>query len=275
METSSQQRQSSRRDSVVAAAGTGFDQTAGPTGRPIDLFAALAGCETPEAFAAQLNAARVWLGLPWGLAQAHTGADDTVVLMPTPAEFGLAGKRGAAVASFAPVLRHVRTTTMPVVWDAAPIHREGAGEGEFYGVLASFEASRQLVVTLADALTSCQVSARIQIGSPCDTGARLLEQVVQVHLFTLHLAEAARAACLPRQVSPLGPRELQVLRLTIEGCQTWEIANALRLSESMTSRIGRDAAQALGCLGKHRAAARALHMGWLDAAPLPTRRFRA
>src|SRR6185436_4148711 len=98
-----------------------------------------------------------------------------------------------------------------------------------------------------------------------DAGQRL-PLIAQVQLFAIHLNEAAWAVCHARhQVSPLTPRETEVLQCTLAGKTVYEVSQLLKLSEAMVAKHGNSAATSLGCLGKHQATARALHMGWLAA----------
>jgi DNA-binding CsgD family transcriptional regulator len=230
---------------------------------PVDFLATISTCTSPVCVADQLNQLRERLDLPWGTACQFNGLVDPVVVLTVPSAQSLSLEVGYAQSSFNSVLSHVRSTTMSVVWDAAPINREGSGEGEFYSVLAAFAKSMQLGLTCSTAGSQHGMQVVIQTPASTENDVLVVEQVIQLHLFALHLSEAGRARCRPRQVAPLSSRERKVLSLTINGCSTWEIASALRISESLASKIGRDAAIALECAGRHHAAARALHMGWL------------
>ena len=162
------------------------------------------------------------------------------------------------------VARHILSVTLPVVWDASG--SRAVGVGEFQVAVGEFVSKKRLsilVTTLErDAL---RVSFATEPSLIQDRVA-ILPLIVQTQLLAVHLAETAQAAATASRdnlQSRLTDTELEVLRRTLFGQTSPEIGHALGLSGSLVADYANSAAEKLGCSGKHHAAARALHRGWL------------
>ena len=91
-----------------------------------------------------------------------------------------------------------------------------------------------------------------------------LPLIVQAQLLATHLNEAAMARCQPRLPEPpLSNTEINVLRWTLAGRTAPEIGHAMGISGSLVAEHATAAVDKLACAGKHHAAVRALHRGWL------------
>lgn len=164
--------------------------------------------------------------------------------------------------ALAAVMHHVASVSLPVVWDAAG-HRK-VGVGEFHTAVADYVARKRISMVLhAPAQRQWRIDFATDPAVLRDRG-QALPLIVQTQLLATHLNEAAMARCQPRQPEPpLSNTEVNVLRWTLAGRTSPEIGHAMGISGSLVAEHANAAVDKLGCAGKHHAAVRALHRGWL------------
>jgi DNA-binding CsgD family transcriptional regulator len=91
--------------------------------------------------------------------------------------------------------------------------------------------------------------------------------VADVQLLRVMANEAAACRVLfaeeesPQDDPKLTPRELEVLRWTMEGKTAWEVGKILGISERTAVRHINNATHKLGCVNKHQAVLKAMRLG--------------
>jgi DNA-binding CsgD family transcriptional regulator len=89
--------------------------------------------------------------------------------------------------------------------------------------------------------------------------------VADLQLFAMHAQDAALRLFLPADMQierpDLTPRELEVLRWTMEGKTAWEVGAILGISERTAVLHIQNAMRKLGSNNKHQAVLKALRMG--------------
>lgn len=161
------------------------------------------------------------------------------------------------------VLKHVTRTSLLGVWDAALYQH--AGQGELYVAMSEYGLEQGVCLALRlphgrNFIVSFDVDRSIRRDA-----ASLAPVIAQVQLFAIHLHEAAwvRSEGASLDESPLTQDEVQVLQWTLAGKTANEVGKLLNMTEASVAKYGHLAATKLGCAGKHQAAARALHLGWI------------
>lgn len=93
----------------------------------------------------------------------------------------------------------------------------------------------------------------------------LTRTVAEVQLFAAYAQEAAARIVVPEDAESglpaLTPRELEVLRWTMEGKTAWEVGRVLGIAEQTAVRHLHHATRKLDCVNKHQAVLRALRLG--------------
>jgi hypothetical protein len=209
-------------------------------------------------------------GLVWGAAtvQAAGGnAPERAIQITLGNEPQGAARAGRYTAPLHAVMRHVGGVSLQTVWDAAEY--KTPGQGEFYAALSDYVAGKcvRLGLSLPDGRrfdVAFDTSDAVRLDR-----ARILPVVAQVQLLATHLNEAARAQPHPSYLvtalsSPLSAEEGDVLRAVLDGQIVWDISLSMKLSQAAVRHCAASAAATLGCSWTHQAAARALHMGWLN-----------
>ncbi len=204
-------------------------------------------------------------GLRWGAPQ--TDLDDAGTTTAEGIDVDLSAL-GGVPASAAPVtvplaavMHHVASVSLPVVWDAAG-HRK-VGVGEFHTAVSDYVARKRISMALrAPAQRRWRVDFATDPAVLRDRG-QALPLIVQTQLLATHLNEAAQARCQRVPEPSLSNTEVNVLRWTLAGRTAPEIGHAMGISGSLVAEHANAAVDKLGCAGKHHAAVRALHRGWL------------
>ena len=102
---------------------------------------------------------------------------------------------------------------------------------------------------------------------PEDT-EELQRTVADLQLFAVHAQDAAMRILVPPELQPerpaLTPRELEVLRWTMEGKTAWEVGAVLGISERTAVLHITNAMHKLGGVNKHQAVLKALRLGLIS-----------
>jgi DNA-binding CsgD family transcriptional regulator len=92
--------------------------------------------------------------------------------------------------------------------------------------------------------------------------------VADLQLFAVHAQDAALRLLVPVAERPerpaLTPRELEVLRWTMEGKTAWEVGALLGISERTVVFHINNGTHKLGCINKQQAVLKALRLGLID-----------
>lgn len=204
--------------------------------------------------------------LHWGPPQ--TDREDPCTSPAAGIDADLSALGGAAACTapvtvpLAAVMHHVASVTLPVVWDAAG--QSKVGVGEFHAAVSDYVSRKRLSMALrAPSQRRWRLDFATDPAVLRDRG-QALPLIVQAQLLATHLNEATLARCQPRWPEPsLSSTEVNVLRWTLAGRTAPEIGHAMGISGSLVAGHAHAAADKLACAGKHHAAVRALHRGWL------------
>ncbi len=165
-----------------------------------------------------------------------------------------------------PVMQHCKRQSVPIIWDRDTYVEQGAGE------LWEHQASYGFCNGIAMALHLPE-GRHFQLGvdraAPLPTDPDELQRLVaDLQLFAVHAQDAAMRLLLPTALQPerpaLTPRELEVLRWTMQGKTAWEVGAVLGISERTAVLHINNAMHKLGSVNKHQAVLKALRLGLID-----------
>lgn len=162
-----------------------------------------------------------------------------------------------------PVMQHCRRQSVPIIWDQDTYTAEGLGDLWEEQASFGFRTGVAMALHMPDGRHFALGVERDQ-PLPGHRG-ELTRLVADLQLFAVHAQEAAMRVLTPPLVSvdrpSLTPRELEVLRWTMDGKTAWEIGSILGITErTVVLHLG-NASQKLGCTNKHLAVLRALRLG--------------
>lgn len=163
-----------------------------------------------------------------------------------------------------PVLQHCKRYSTPIIWDQQTYLKEGLvdkweqqapfGYRVGVGLALHLPGGRHFVlgVDRDQSLPRHHVDRQRMVADLCLFAA-----------YAQQVALCLLASQQPTESPPvrLSPRELEVLRWTMEGKTAWEVGVILGISEQTVVRHLGHAAQKLGCVNKVQAVAKALLMG--------------
>jgi DNA-binding CsgD family transcriptional regulator len=162
-----------------------------------------------------------------------------------------------------PVMQHCKRNSVPIIWnqqtyldrDAIDLWELQAPFGYRNGVAMALHLPEGrhffLGVDRDQAL-------------PGDPG-ELTRVVADLQLFAVHAQDTAMRVLISESAQPerpaLTPRELEVLRWTMDGKTAWEVATVLGIAERTVIMHLQHGMQKLGCSSKHQAVLKALRLG--------------
>jgi DNA-binding CsgD family transcriptional regulator len=162
-----------------------------------------------------------------------------------------------------PVMQHCKRQTMPIMWSQKTYLDHGAID--LWDVQAQFGYRNGIAMSL-----HLPEGRHFTLGVdraqtlPIDSG-ELTRMVADLQLFAVHAQDAALRVLIPETMQPerpaLTPRELDVLRWTLDGKTAWEAGVLLGISERTTVQHLQNAMRKLQCNSKHQAALKALRLG--------------
>ena len=162
-----------------------------------------------------------------------------------------------------PVMQHCKRQSVPIIWDRHTYAENGASE------MWEQQAPHGFCTGIAMALHLPE-GRHFMLGVDRDQALPedpnyLQRLVADLQLFAVHAQEAAIRLLLPQELQPerpgLTPRELEVLRWTMDGKTAWEVGNILSITERTVVLHASNAAHKLGCVSKHQAVLKALRLG--------------
>ncbi|CAD5373394.1 HTH luxR-type domain-containing protein [Rubrivivax sp. A210] len=165
-----------------------------------------------------------------------------------------------------PVMQHCRRHSVPIVWDQETYVERGLGELWEHQARHGFRTGIAMALHLPE-------GKHFQFGvdreDPLPSDAQELQRLVaDLQLFAVHAQDTALRLLLPPAEQPerpsLTPRELDVLRWTMEGKTAWEVGAVLGISERTAVFHVTNAMHKLGCINKQQAVLKALRLGLID-----------
>lgn len=162
-----------------------------------------------------------------------------------------------------PVMQHCKRNTVPIIWnqktyldnDAIDVWEEQAPFGYRNGIAMALHMPE---------------GRHFMFGVDRDQSlpgdrAELTRMVADLQLFAVHAQDTAMRVLISARAQPerpaLTPRELEVLRWTMEGKTAWETGAVLGIAERTTVLHLQNAMQKLSCNSKHQAVLKALRLG--------------
>jgi DNA-binding CsgD family transcriptional regulator len=165
-----------------------------------------------------------------------------------------------------PVMRRMRTTSLPFAYDQALYAQEGAGDLWEEQAPFGYKSGIAMAMHLPDGkhfLLGFDRSAPLPSAQP-----HVNRLVADVCMLAVHAQEAAIRVLLqepsPGQpVQRLTPREIEILNWTREGKSAWAISVILGMSEATVQTHLRNVRKKMGVASKHQAVLRAISLGLL------------
>lgn len=166
-----------------------------------------------------------------------------------------------------PVSQHCKHSHRPLVWDQSTYVHAGRGEAWEQQARFGYRTGIAVVHHLPNGrhmMFGLDREAPLRPDSPEVTRAMAAAQ-----LFATYALEPAMRLLAPPELEQhkgvaLSPRELEVLRWTMEGKTAWEIGRILGIAENTAIRHAHSASRKLGCSSKHHAVVKALRLGLIQ-----------
>jgi DNA-binding CsgD family transcriptional regulator len=162
-----------------------------------------------------------------------------------------------------PVMQHCKTERVPIAWDQSTYVRQGAAD--IWEHQAAYGISNGIALAL-HLPEDRHFLLGVDRAAPLPEDPIELQRLVaDLQLFAVYAQDAALRILLPEaqqlERPKLTPRELEVLRWTLDGKTAWEVAQILKISERTAVLHLTNATHKLGANGKHQAAVKALRLG--------------
>lgn len=165
-----------------------------------------------------------------------------------------------------PVMQHCRRQSVPIIWDQETYIGQGAGELWEQQASFGYRTGIAMALHLPEGKHFLFGVDRDQ-DLPDDPG-ELQRVVADLQLFAVHAQDAALRLLVPVAERPerpaLTPRELEVLRWTMDGKTAWEVGALLGISERTVVFHINNGTHKLGCINKQQAVLKALRLGLID-----------
>jgi DNA-binding CsgD family transcriptional regulator len=162
-----------------------------------------------------------------------------------------------------PVMQHCRRQTVPIVWGQHTYLDSNAVE--LWEIQAQFGYRNGIAMALhLPEGRHFTIGVDRSLDLPADEG-ELTRMVADLQLFAVHAQDTAMRVLISEDLRPerpaLTPRELEVLRWTMDGKTAWEAGALLNITERTVVQHLQNAMQKLQCNSKHQAVLRALRLG--------------
>jgi DNA-binding CsgD family transcriptional regulator len=162
-----------------------------------------------------------------------------------------------------PVMQHCKRNTVPIVWGQKTYLDKGAIE--LWDIQAQYGYRNGIAMAL-----HMPEGRHFTLGVDRDQAlptdaSELTRLVADLQLFAVHAQDTALRVLVSDAAQPerpaLTPRELEVLRWTMDGKTAWETAVLLNVSERTAVQHLQNAMKKLQCNSKHQAVLKALRLG--------------
>ncbi len=165
-----------------------------------------------------------------------------------------------------PVLMHCKRQTVPIIWNQDTYVASGVGDLWERQAQFGYRTGIAMALHLPEGKHFLLGVDRDR-ALPSDPN-ELQRLVADLQLFAVHAQEAAMRLLVPLELQPerpaLTPRELEVLRWTMDGKTAWEVGAVLGISERTAVLHINNAMHKLKCVNKHQAVLKALRLGLID-----------
>lgn len=162
-----------------------------------------------------------------------------------------------------PVMQHCKRQTVPIIWSQQTYLDKGAIDIWEHQAQFGYRNGIAMALHLPEGRHFLIGVERAQ-GLPSDQ-ADLTRMVADLQLFAVHAQDTALRILVSEPLQPerpaLTPRELDVLRWTMEGKTAWETAALLGIAERTTVQHLQNGMKKLNCNSKHQAVLKALRLG--------------
>lgn len=188
------------------------------------------------------------------------GKTEYVSIGNTPAEF-LAASVDPGNAQRDPVHRHLMLHSAPLIYDQQLYVRAGAGD--LWEIQAPFGYRTGLAVSV-----HMPGHRRFLLGVDRDEplpkdAIRLNRMIADLQLLAVHAQDAAARLLVATPAPRLLPRQLDILRLTMEGKSAWVVGSLLGISENTVNYHLKQIFKQLDVSNKNTAVLKAIELGLL------------
>jgi len=193
------------------------------------------------------------------------GRSEFISVNNTPAGY-LSTFNNSAAMQRDPVMQHCRRQTVPIVWTQKTYLDRGAID--LWDVQAQFGYRNGIAMSL-----HMPEGRHFTIGVdrdqalPADS-SELTRMVADLQLFAVHAQDTALRILVSEAMQPerpsITPRELEVLRWTMDGKTAWEVGVLLGVTERTVIQHLQNAMRKLECNSKHQAVLKALRLGLIQ-----------
>lgn len=162
-----------------------------------------------------------------------------------------------------PVMQHCKRHSLPIIWDQATYTSNGLGALWEEQARFGYHTGIAMALHLPEGRHFFLGVDRDQ-PLPADR-IELTRLVADLQLFAVHAQDTAMRVLISEALQPerpaLTPRELDVLRWTMDGKTAWEVGQLLNIAERTTVQHLQNAMKKLQCNSKHQAVLKALRLG--------------
>jgi DNA-binding CsgD family transcriptional regulator len=165
-----------------------------------------------------------------------------------------------------PVMQHCKRQTMPIVWGQKTYLDQGAIE--LWEIQAQYGYRNGIAMSL-----HMPEGRHFTIGVDRDQALpgearELTRMVADLQLFAVHAQDTAMRILVSESLQPerpaLTPRELEVLRWTMDGKIAKQVGDLMNVTERTAIQHLQNAMRKLECNSKHQAVLKALRLGLID-----------
>jgi DNA-binding CsgD family transcriptional regulator len=162
-----------------------------------------------------------------------------------------------------PVMQHCKRNSVPIIWGQSTYLKNDAID--LWETQAPYGYRNGIAMAL-----HLPEGRHFMLGVDRDQSLpgdndELTRMVADLQLFAVHAQDTAMRVLVSAPLQPerpaLRPRELEVLRWTMDGKTAWEVAAVLGITERTVVLHLQNAMEKLGCSSKHQAVLKALRLG--------------
>ena len=162
-----------------------------------------------------------------------------------------------------PVMQHCKRHTVPIVWGQKTYLDQGSID--LWDVQAQYGYRNGIAMAL-HLPEGRHFFLGVDRAQPLPADRiELTRLVADLQLFAVHAQDTAMRVLISEALQPerpaLTPRELDVLRWTMDGKTAWEVGQLLNIAERTTVQHLQNAMKKLQCNSKHQAVLKALRLG--------------
>jgi len=178
----------------------------------------------------------------------------------TPAEF-LAAQVDPENAKRDPVHRHVMSNAAPLIYDQR-LYAD-AKAGDLWEMQAPFGYRTGLAVSVhMPGYRRFLLGIDRHESLPSDS-IKLNRMIADLQLLAVHAQDAAARLLVTAKAPRLQPRQLEILKLTMEGKSAWVVGSLLGISENTVNYHMKQLFKVLDVSTKHQAVLKAMELGLL------------